>query len=230
MRRFLAIILCLTFLWLPARAAEDSKLVALTFDDGPSGRFTHRLLEGLAARDAKATFFLCGYRLEQYPKLAQEIVAAGHEVGVHGYSHKSMCAMTAGELSQEIRDTLPLLPANGVRFLRPPGGLCNQRIEDMAGQLELAILQWSVDPKDWAIDDAQEIVRRVLHRVQDGDVILLHDMSDSSVDAALTIVDILQARGFQFVTASELAKAKNCTPSPGSLYYHFRPQNPREEK
>ncbi len=228
-RRFLAVFLCLTFLWLPARAGEGEKLVALTFDDGPSGRFTRRLLEGLAERDVQATFFLCGYRLEQYPKLAREIVAAGHEVGVHGYSHKSMCAMTAGELSREIRDTLPLLPGE-VRLLRPPGGACNRCIEEQARQLGLAILQWSVDPKDWCLDDAGEITRRVLQKVQDGDVILLHDMSDSSVDAALSIVDALQARGFRFVTASQLARAKNCPLTPGSLYYHFRDTDPREEK
>jgi peptidoglycan/xylan/chitin deacetylase (PgdA/CDA1 family) len=77
-------LLCLCLLWVPVRASTEEKLVALTFDDGPSGRFTRRLLEGLAQRDAKATFFLCGYRLEQYPRLAEAIVAEGHEVGVHG--------------------------------------------------------------------------------------------------------------------------------------------------
>lgn len=215
---------------LPVKATSQEKLVALTFDDGPSGRFTRRLLEGLGERNAKATFLLCGYRLEQYPRLAEAIVAAGHEVGVHGYSHKSMCAMTRKELSEEIRKTLPLLPENDIVFLRPPGGLCDQQVRQVASQWNLSILQWSVDPKDWATNDTAQIVERVLHRVRDGDVILLHDMSDSSVDAALTIVDALQKRGFRFVTASQLARAKNYSLSPGSVYTAFYPQSSQEDK
>ena len=204
--------------------------MALTFDDGPSGRFTRRLLEGLAQRDAKATFLLCGYRLEQYPHLAEDIVAGGHEVGVHGFSHKSMCTLSPRELSDEIRKTLPLLPADGIVFLRPPGGLCDDRVQDAAEKFGLAILQWSVDPKDWASDDAQEITRRVLSRVRDGDVILLHDMSDSSVDAALMIVDALQRKGFRFVTASELAQERHYALSPGKIYTGFHPKDPQEDK
>lgn len=230
MRRLLAILLCLILVCVPARAAAQEKLVALTFDDGPSGRFTRRLLEGLAARDAKATFLLCGYRLEQYPQLAEAIIADGHEIGVHGYSHKSMCNMTQRELSEEIRKTLPLLPAEGIVFLRPPGGLCNEQVLDAAKEYDLAILQWSVDPKDWAVDDARQIAQRVLSRVRDGDVVLLHDMSDSSVDAALIIVDALQRKGFRFVTASEMARARNHALIPGKIYTRFYPGDRQEEK
>lgn len=230
LRRLLAIILCFSLVCVPVQAAGVEKLVALTFDDGPSGRFTRRLLEGLADRDAKATFFLCGYRLEQYPHLAEDIVAEGHEVGVHGYSHKSMCTMTPGSLAKEIHDTLPLMPTADIVFLRPPGGLCDDRVQDAAEEFGLAILQWSVDPKDWATDDAQEITRRVLSQACDGDVILLHDLSDSSVDAALMIVDGLRKKGFRFVTASELAAARNYTLSPGKVYTNFYPRDQRENK
>lgn len=230
LRRFWAILLCFSLVCLPVKAADTEKLVALTFDDGPSGRFTRRLLEGLAQRNAKATFFLCGYRLEQYPKLAQQIVAAGHEIGVHGYSHKSMCAMTPGALSKEIQDTLPLMPTTNIVFLRPPGGLCDDRVKDGAKAFGMAILQWSVDPQDWACDDATQIAQRVLQKARDGDVILLHDMSDSSVDAALMIVDGLHKKGFRFVTASELARVRNYTPSPGVVYKHFHRRDPEENK
>ncbi len=230
MRRFLAILLCFTLVCLPVKAADTEKLVALTFDDGPSGRFTRRLLEGLAERNVKATFFLCGYRLEQYPKLAQQIAAAGHEIGVHGYSHKSMCAMTPGSLSKEIRDTLPLMPDTHITLLRPPGGLCDSRVQNAAKAFGLAVLQWSVDPQDWACDDAKEIAQRVLQKARDGDVILLHDMSDSSVDAALMIIDALHKKGFHFVTASELARKRNYALSPGGVYKHFHRRDPEEIK
>lgn len=230
MRRLVVVLLCFCLVSIPVRAADQEKMVALTFDDGPSGRFTRRLLEGLSERNAKATFFLCGYRLEQYPKLARQIVAAGHEVGIHGYSHKSMCAMTSRVLSKEIEDTLPMIPSPNIAFLRPPGGLCDDRVQSGAKAYGMAILQWSVDPKDWATDDAKLIAKRVLGQVRDGDVILLHDMSDSSVDAALMIVDALQRKGFRFVTASELAAARNYTLSPGKIYTAFYPQAPQEEK
>lgn len=97
MRRIFSVILCLSLLVLPVRAAESEKYIALTFDDGPSGRFTRRLLEGLEERDVKATFLLCGYRLKDYPDTAQAIFDAGHEIGLHGYSHSSMGKMTLSD-------------------------------------------------------------------------------------------------------------------------------------
>lgn len=230
MRRFIAAILCIGLMNLPVGAAEGEKSVALTFDDGPSGRFTRRLLEGLAERNVQATFFLCGYRMEQYPKLAKQIFEAGHEIGIHGYSHKSMKSMCSRQIAQEVRDTAALLPPGcQTAFLRPPGGLCDSCVRLAAEDCGLAILQWSVDPKDWACDDAKEITGRVLRQVEDGDVILLHDMSDNSVDAALMIIDALLAKGFRFVTASELAQAKNCVLIPGRVYTHFREEE-QEDK
>ena len=85
MRRILLIILCICILGNVPVRAEKTRYVALTFDDGPSGRFTRRLLEGLEQRDVQATFLLCGYRLEIYPSLAKKIYALGHEIGLHGF-------------------------------------------------------------------------------------------------------------------------------------------------
>lgn len=222
MKRFFAIILCMSFLFIPVRAAAPQKLVALTFDDGPSGRFTRTLLEGLRQRDVKATFLLCGYRMKQYPKLTQQIHDAGHEIGLHGYSHKAMDKMRQGDILQEIDDTLALLPEGcTVRFLRTPGGQCSAQTQAAAKNRGLSLLCWSVDPRDWACHDAAVIQQQVLCQVRSGDVILLHDMSDSSVEAALAIVDKLMAQGFRFVTVSELAQATGTTPQPGVIYCRF---------
>ena len=122
--RVLLLCCCLLGLVLPVEAAESSpKYVALTFDDGPSGRFTRALLDGLAERNVKATFFLCGYRIRQYPELAQRIAEEGHEIGCHGVSHDSMETMSRRDIAEEISATLALLPeGTRVRFLRPPGG------------------------------------------------------------------------------------------------------------
>lgn len=101
LKRFAVLVLCCCLLCAPVRAAENEKLVALTFDDGPSGRFTRKLLDGLEERSARATFFVCGYRMEQYPDLTQRIFQEGHEIGLHGYSHKPMGDMCKRDVVQE---------------------------------------------------------------------------------------------------------------------------------
>ena len=221
LRRLLAIVLCLG-LAVPVYGAQQEKFVALTFDDGPSGRFTRALLDGLEKRNVKATFLLCGYRLKDYPKEAKRIHDEGHEIGLHGYSHSCMADMCQEELERELADTLALLP-DGCKpaFLRPPGGNCSDAVLEAARQADLGVLSWSVDPKDWLHHDAQVIGQTVVQSVRDGDVILLHDMSDSSVKAALDIVDKLKSQGFRFVTVSELARLKGVTVQPGKVYQRF---------
>ena len=222
MRRIFAVILCAALLVLPVRAEGAPKYAALAFDDGPSGRFTRRLLDGLAARQVRATFMLCGYRIADYPGEARRIWEEGHEIAIHGYSHNSMCAMTKQQIVREIENTVSRLPEGCAPvFLRPPGGLCSDAVNAAAKEMGLAVLTWSVDPKDWATHDTDAIVRRVTQQTKDGDVILLHDMSDSSVDAALQIIDILSRQGFRFVTASELAARRVNSVIPGQVYCRF---------
>lgn len=229
LKRFAVLILCCCLLCFPVRAAENEKLVALTFDDGPSGRFTRKLLDGLEERGAKATFLLCGYRMEQYPDLTERIFQDGHEIGLHGYSHKSMQDMCQRDAAQEIKKAMALLPDGcKVSFLRPPGGLCNECVQTVVEEFGLSILHWSVDPKDWATNDAKTIEKQVISHVRDGDVILLHDMSDSSVDAALVIIDELQEHGFRFVTVSELAQVRNVSLVPGKKYTRFDKKDSQE--
>ena len=222
LRRLCAVLLTLSLLIFPAKATPCTGYVALTFDDGPSGRFTRRLLEGLEQRQVKATFLLCGYRMKDDGKTTREIYEAGHEIGLHGYSHDNMGKMDYKTAAKEIADTAALLP-EGCRpvFLRPPGGASAQALEKAALDAGLALLSWSVDPRDWAVKDAQAVQTAVLADVRDGDVILLHDMSDSSVDAALGIVDSLLGQGFRFVTVSELAEIRGIAPQPGITYRCF---------
>ena len=222
LKRLLALILCLGLLSFPVRAGGAEKLVALTFDDGPSGRFTRKLLDGLQQRNAQATFFLCGYRMEQYPELTDRIFREGHEIGFHGYTHKTMKNMCVSQIRQELEKAKALLPEEcEVSFLRTPGGLTGTCVQTVAKQMGLSILSWSVDPKDWASNDKKAIEKEVMDHVRDGDVILLHDMSDSSVEAALEIVDALQKQGYCFVTVSELAAIRNIRLQPGREYSRF---------
>ena len=222
MRRVIALLFSLTFLVLPVRAAYGSRYVALTFDDGPSGKYTRALLDGLYDRGAKATFLLCGYRMKDYPDITQRILEEGHEIGCHGYSHDSMKTMSRRQIAQEIQDTEALLP-EGCRpaFLRPPGGLSSDAVKQVAQAQGLAILHWSVDPHDWEVHSKAAIEKAVLEKVRDGDIILLHDMTNASVEAALDIVDELLKQDYEFVTVSELARLRGVRPKPGTVYKKF---------
>ena len=221
-------LICLCFLLvcpLSAAGAEQPKYIALTFDDGPSGIHTRQLLAGLEVREAKVTFFLCGYRMQQYPELTVRIREAGHEIGIHGFSHQNMAPMSRRDIAAEITDTRALLPEKyPVRLLRPPGGCCSDAVDQVAGAMGLAIIGWNLDPKDWATQDTAAVGKSILDGVQDGDIILMHDMSASSVSAALNIVDLLTARGFRFVTVSELARIRDTRLIPGACYRSFPPE------
>ena len=173
--------------------------------------------------DTEATFLLCGYRIKEDGETAQQIFKAGHEIGLHGYSHKSMGKMSKEEIAGELRQTAKLLPEGCEPvFFRAPGGQVTPSVKAAAKEAGLSILNWSVDPRDWATRDATAVVQAVVTDVADGDVILLHDMCGSSVEAALAIVDALLQRGFQFVTASELAELRDTNPQPGLVYTRFR--------
>ena len=222
MRRFLAVALFLTLIVFPVRAAEEKKYVALTFDDGPSGKYTRRLLDGLYDRGAHATFLLCGYRMKDYPDITQRIFSEGHEIGYHGYSHDTMRTMSRRQIAQELLDSQALLPEDCEPvFLRPPGGFVTDGVRQVAEARQLALLSWSVDPKDWATNDKLAIERAVLKNIQDGDIVLLHDMTDSSVQAALDIIDTLMAQDYRIVSVAELIQIRRVKLKPGQVYTSF---------
>ena len=190
-----------------------------------AAKISRQLLDGLRDRGVKATFFLCGYRVKEYPDIAQRIFDEGHEIGCHGYSHKNMKNMSRREVASEVMDTEALLP-EGCRpvFLRPPGGFSSDAVQQVAEVRNLSILHWSLDPRDWEVKDARAVEKAVLANIQDGDIVLLHDMSQSSVDAALNIVDALLRKDFQLVTVSELARVRGMNLKPGQEYSSFPPK------
>lgn len=204
--------------------AQAPRYVALTFDDGPSAKCTQPLLDGLAARGVHCTFFVCGYRVRENPKLVSAIITGGHELGLHGDTHDYMNAMDSKSLQLEIAEPSAYLQeTTGVtpHLLRPPGGLYNDAVRAEAQRQQLPIILWEVDPLDWACHKASEVTRRITAKAADGDIILMHDSSASSVSAALRTIDLLQARGFVFVTVSELAAQKGVALCPGQPYSHI---------
>lgn len=199
------------------------KYVAITFDDGPSGNVTKTLLEGLKARNVKATFFVCGYRIHTYPTLPQTILAQGHELGLHTMDHKILTTLGREGIRQQLEGMLSLLPADGkVTLMRPPGGGYNATVKEVCKELGLSVIMWSVDPKDWATGSSSQVANSVVSGTYDGSIILLHDLRTSSVQGALSAIDRLQAMGYEFVTVSELARIKGYTPEAGEVYHSFK--------
>ncbi len=223
LRKLLCVFLTLLVLTLGSSATATS-YVALTFDDGPSGENTEVLLEMLEKRRVQATFFLCGYRIEAYPDQPASLSKAGHELGVHGYSHTCFDTMDPETLREELQATTSLIyEKTGKKpvLLRPPCGAWNDTVRSESRDAGLTVILWSVDPKDWSCHDSAEIARRVCEKAENGSVILLHDMHQSSIDAAAKIIDTLRAQDYAFVTVSELAELAESEIRPGEVYSQF---------
>lgn len=199
------------------------KYVALTFDDGPSGNITRNLLSGLASRGVKVTFFLCGYRIDTYPNLPAEILSGGHEIGLHTDNHEYLTKLKPDEIRQELQGVIDKLPADyNVTLMRPPGGYCDDTVKEICKEMGLSIIMWSVDTEDWATNNASTITNRVVSNAKAGDIILMHDLKTSSVEAALDAIDIMLAQGYEFVTVSQLAKIQGTALNPGQVYHSVR--------
>ena len=198
--------------------------IALTFDDGPSGAITEHLLDGLAARNVKATFFLCGYRIEKYPEIAQRMAEGGHELALHSNRHDYMQHMTKEEALDDLTDCQSILTeTTGVtaKLFRPPGGLYSQDLLSASRELGLSVVFWSIDPHDWDKENSAQVLPYLLSHASAGDVILMHDLTEHSVSAALSFIDTMRARGYEFCTVSELAALSGVTLAPGTYYNRF---------
>lgn len=190
----------------PASVETDSEelTVALTFDDGPHPAYTSRLLDGLKERGVKATFFLIGKSAEKYPELVQRMAEEGHLIGNHTYSHVqlSKCSVT-GAMEEVVKTNTLLEDLTGERmeYIRPPFGCWNNHLTD---RLDMTEVLWDVDPLDWKVQNTATVVNHILMNVKNNQIILLHDVYDTSEEAAFQEIDALQARGYRFVTVDEL--------------------------
>lgn len=182
----------------------EGKCVALTFDDGPHKECTQALLDGLKERNARVTFFLMGQNIEGNEELVKRMKEDGHLIGNHSYSHIQLTKAGADVVCQAVDKTSKIIQAiTGERpqYMRPPYGDWNEELECRVG---MTTVLWSVDSLDWKLKNKNKIVKRVLKDTEDGDIILMHDIFPTSVDAALEIIDTLTKRGYTFVTVDEL--------------------------
>lgn len=182
----------------------DAKKIALTFDDGPHPYYTEQLLKGLRERGAKASFFITGQNVEAYPEIVKKIHEDGHLIGNHTYSHTQLTSRNQEKFKEEIiktNEVIKEVTGEDTIFVRPPYGSWNKEFEK---ELNMFPVLWTIDPLDWCSNDVSCIVKNVCTKIEENDIILMHDQYKSTITAALKIVDELQNEGYEFVTVDEL--------------------------
>ena len=201
----------------PALAQEPAGYIALTFDDSPNGALTERLLDGLRERGAHATFFIIGQQIGGQEALLRRMAAEGHQIGNHTWTHRRLDtsgAVGLRELERTEAALAELLGGSGY-WIRPPWGFASA---ETLRETAVPLIHWSLDTEDWSVLNADKIARNIIDHARDGDIVLLHDSYETSVDAALRVIDELSARGYAFVTVEELFEKMGIVPETGRLY------------
>ena len=193
-----------------AKNSSATGKIALTFDDGPHPIYTPKILEILEEYEIDATFFVIGRNVENYPDAFRAILGSGCEIGNHTYTHGNIGGMSESEICRELELTeqaiakiAPLRPT----IFRPPEGACGSAIERASRERGYDIVLWSIDTLDWAHTPSDIIARKLLGNIGDGDIILMHDYvsrGNTTLGALKIIIPELLARGYEFVTVSEL--------------------------
>lgn len=198
------------------KSVKTTKMVALTFDDGPDKTLTPRLLKTLKKYKVHATFFETGQNVSRYPKISRAVVAGGNEIGNHSWNHPNFNSIgTAKTVNQVTRTNRAIYQATGIlpQYVRPPYG----NITAAEGRaIEQPIVRWSVDSRDWAYLNKNKDINEVMKDTRGGDIILMHDIHSQSVAAAPTIIKRLKAKGYKLVTVSQLL---NYQALPGLQYF-----------
>lgn len=185
---------------------QENPKIALTFDDGPNASYTPILLDGLTERGIKATFFLIGENVEagENAQIVKRMHEEGHLIGNHTYHHVEITRVDSATALEELKKTneaIEQVTGERVEYMRPPFGAWQKNLEK---EVNLIPVMWSVDPLDWTTANADEIVNKVVTETEENDIILLHDCYESSVKAALRIIDLLTEEGYEFVTVDQL--------------------------
>jgi peptidoglycan/xylan/chitin deacetylase (PgdA/CDA1 family) len=201
----------------------DGPYIAMTFDDGPSAALTPKLLDLLAAHHIKATFFVIGENVAEHPEIVARAAREGHEIANHSWSHPNFGKMSDESVRRQLQQTDDVIKnATGKRprLMRPPYGSITARekrwIHDEFGY---DIILWDVDPYDWKRPGPAVVRNRILKETRPGSIVLSHDIHPGTIEAMPSTFDELEAKGFKFVTVSELigmavARPSHSTPEP----------------
>jgi len=204
------------------RAPVARKVVALTFDDGPSPVWTPQILDELKSAHVKATFFMLGAHVERYPDVARRVAAEGHEIGNHTYDHHVLLYYKPSELMEQLEKTkrvIKNITGQTTRFFRPPKAWVTGMEKAYIKDLGYTIVLWTLNSKDWVTFDDKYMIKYLLHHIMPGDIILFHDSGGAfaaeggdrheTVLAVKRLIERLKERGYAFVTLSELLQKEN---------------------
>jgi len=199
------------------RIPSSEKVVALTFDDGPSPVWTPRILDVLKEARVKATFFMLGMHVQRYPDVARRVAEEGHEIGNHTYDHHGVFYYKPEELNREVGDAEKIIKSiTGVKtkYFRPPKAWLTRKEKEQLKDMGYETVLWSLNSKDWVTFDDRYIVNYILHHVRPGDILLFHDSGGvfkpeggkrkETVKAVSRLIEKLRERGYRFVTISQL--------------------------
>jgi len=200
----------------------NKPMVAITFDDGPHSVVTNEILDVLEQYQAHATFFIIGDRISHHTDVIRRIVELGCELGNHTYGHLDLSRMNQQDMNEQIKiseDTLASFVDSGFlpKLVRPPFGNTS---ETLLKNCPYPIITWSIDTRDWSHQNAERSFDEVVNHVQDGDIILMHDMYPATAKATKKIVQWLNEQGYQMVTVSEMFEAKGISLTSGKVYRH----------
>ena len=199
----------------------DAPMIALTFDDGPS-EYTDTILDCLEQYGQRATFFVVGYNAVDYPDQIARADYIGCEIGNHTQGHANLTTLdrmgVAGQLAS-VDKLVELYTGHPTTVIRPPYGAFNDTTRAVAN---VPLVLWNIDTQDWETRDTQSTIDNILNDVYDGDIVLMHDIYESTAEAMLTVIPELTNQGYQLVTMSEIAETRGGM-EPGGAYYRFRP-------
>ena len=189
---------------------------------GLKAGMTEKLLDVLKEKGVKATFFMIGSQAEECPELVKRVAAEGHQIGIHTYSHVDLSCLTQEEQKEEIEKSIAAIEsAIGTTELklRPPFGKISGSLE---AWLDMPLILWSLDTVDWKGTDAAQIIREAVRDVRDGDIILMHDISEHGAEAAAGMIDELQRMGYTFLTVDQLFACRGIELEDGEAYRRAR--------
>jgi peptidoglycan/xylan/chitin deacetylase (PgdA/CDA1 family) len=215
----------------------DGTYIAMTFDDGPAEKLTPELLDLLAKHHIKATFFVIGQNAAEHPDIVARAAREGHEIANHSWSHPNLGKMSDESVRRQLRQTDDAIKrATGKRptLMRPPyGSITNRQRQWIHDEFGYQIILWDVDPLDWKRPGAATVCNRIVRQTRPGSIVLSHDIHPGTIEAMHDTLDQLEAKGFKFVTVSELiAMAKPETPRPATAHSDSStsPGTPRPKK
>lgn len=207
-------------------------VVAMTFDDGPHPTLTPKLLDILKARHIKCTFFVIGKNAQTYPNIIRRMIAEGHEVANHTWTHCSLTSRSDAQIRTELQQSEDALVATAnyrPHLIRPPYGAINTRVKQlMFSEFGYSTIMWSVDPQDWRRPGVSVVTSRLVSGARPGAIMLAHDIHPPTIQAMPAMFDQLLAKGYQFVTVSQLLNMEKANMPVGLVISPAAPLNEKD--